>query len=86
MRIGIDLGGTKIEAIALREGGRELFRRRVDTPRGSYDGTIRAIAQLVDAADAAAGEQGTVGAEHRGKQRGRVGDVEDSISSRDAIR
>lgn len=61
MRIGIDLGGTKIEAIALREGGRELFRRRVDTPRGSYDGTIRAIAQLVDAADAAAGEQGTVG-------------------------
>jgi len=61
MRIGIDLGGTKIEAIALGDGGEELFRRRVDTPRGSYDGTIRAIAELVDAADAAAGEQGTVG-------------------------
>jgi fructokinase len=61
MRIGIDLGGTKIEAIALADGGREVFRRRVDTPRGSYDGTIRAIAELVDAADAAAGERGTVG-------------------------
>jgi fructokinase len=38
-----------------------VFRRRGDTPRGSYDGTIRAIAELVDAADAAAGERGTVG-------------------------
>jgi fructokinase len=61
MRIGIDLGGTKIEAIALAGDGRELFRRRIDTPRGSYEGTIRAIAALVAAADAAAGARGTVG-------------------------
>ena len=61
MRIGIDLGGTKIEAIALADEGREVFRRRVDTPRGSYEGTIRAIAQLVEAADTALGGRGTVG-------------------------
>jgi len=61
VRIGIDLGGTKIEAIALADEGREVFRRRVDTPRGSYEGTIRAIAQLVEAADTALGGRGTVG-------------------------
>src|SRR5258705_6383944 len=61
LRIGIDLGGTKIEAIALGADGSERFRRRVDTPRGDYDGTLRAIAGLVRAAEDAAGERGTVG-------------------------
>ena len=46
MRIGIDLGGTKIEAIAL-EGAREVLRKRVATPRGDYAGTVRAVAALV---------------------------------------
>jgi fructokinase len=46
MRIGIDLGGTKIEAIAL-EGAREVLRKRVPTPRGDYAGTIAAVASLV---------------------------------------
>lgn len=55
-RIGIDLGGTKIEAIALDASGAEVFRKRVPTPRGDYDATLRAIAALV----AEAGE-GTVG-------------------------
>lgn len=50
MRLGIDLGGTKTEVLAL-EGGRELFRRRVATPR-DYDGSIRAIAALVRGTDA----------------------------------
>jgi len=54
-RIGIDLGGTKIEAIAL-EGAREVFRKRVATPRNDYEATVRAVAALV----AEAGE-GTVG-------------------------
>lgn len=45
MRIGIDLGGTKIEAIAL-EGSREVARRRVPTPRGDYGATIAAVASL----------------------------------------
>ena len=49
MRMGIDLGGTKTEVLAL-EGGRELFRRRVATPR-DYDGSIRAIAALVRGTD-----------------------------------
>ncbi|HEY5897536.1 MAG TPA: ROK family protein [Burkholderiales bacterium] len=47
MRIGIDLGGTKIEAIALDERGRELFRKRVLTPRGDYAATLVTIAALV---------------------------------------
>jgi len=45
-RIGIDLGGTKIEAIAL-EGSREVFRKRIAAPRGSYEATISAVASLV---------------------------------------
>jgi fructokinase len=46
-RIGIDLGGTKIEALALDAEGREAFRKRIATPRGDYDGTIAAVASLV---------------------------------------
>jgi fructokinase len=56
LRIGIDLGGTKIEAIALEPDGREIFRKRVLTPRGDYDATIAAVAALVHDAGA-----GTVG-------------------------
>jgi fructokinase len=47
MRIGVDLGGTKIEAIALR-GEREIaLRKRVQTPQGSYEGTLDAIVALI---------------------------------------
>jgi fructokinase len=46
LRIGIDLGGTKIEGIAL-DGSRELARARVDTPRGDYDATLTAIVDVV---------------------------------------
>jgi fructokinase len=45
-RIGVDLGGTKIEAIALGGGGEELARRRIPTPVGDYDATVRAIRDL----------------------------------------
>jgi fructokinase len=55
MRIGIDLGGTKIEIIALDSSGRERFRQRVPAPRGSYDATIAAIQGLVAAAEQAVG-------------------------------
>lgn len=44
MRIGIDLGGTKIEVIALSNEGQELFRKRTDTPRFDYQQTLQAIA------------------------------------------
>ncbi len=47
LRIGIDLGGTKIEALALDGAGREVFRKRVPTPRGDYAATISAVRQLV---------------------------------------
>jgi len=61
MRIGIDLGGTKIEAIALADDGAELVRRRTSTPPGDYDATLSAIASLVDEVEARTGERGTVG-------------------------
>ena len=54
-RIGIDLGGTKIEIIALDASGAECFRRRIATPREDYEGTLAAIATLVREAEAAVG-------------------------------
>lgn len=59
-RIGIDLGGTKIEAIALNESGLEVFRQRLETPR-SYDGCLEAVQLLVERADAATSDRGSVG-------------------------
>lgn len=61
MRIGIDLGGTKTEVIALSEQGEQLFRHRLPTPRDDYHQTIETIARLVDMAEQATGETGTVG-------------------------
>ena len=55
MRIGVDLGGTKIEAVVLDDAGAERFRRRVPTQRGDYDGTVTAIATLVHEAEREAG-------------------------------
>jgi fructokinase len=60
IRIGIDLGGTKIEGIAL-DDSREVARRRIDTPRDDYDTTIGAIATLVGDLERTAGATGTVG-------------------------
>lgn len=61
MRIGIDLGGTKIEVIALEDNGDTLFRKRVATPRGNYRATLDAIAGLVNDAEMATGKRGRVG-------------------------
>src|SRR5262249_15819469 len=60
LRIGVDLGGTKIEAIAL-EGGRERLRRRVATPREDYEATLAAIADLVRGIERELGREGSVG-------------------------
>ena len=54
LRIGVDLGGTKIEAIAL-DGNREVFRKRIPAPRGDYAATLTAIRILLE------GLEGTVG-------------------------
>ncbi|EMT5584853.1 TPA: fructokinase [Providencia stuartii] len=61
MRIGIDLGGTKIEVIALDDNGETLFRKRVATPKGDYNATLNAIAGLVHDAEVATARKGSVG-------------------------
>ena len=61
MRIGVDLGGTKIEAIALDRGGQERGRRRVPTPRGRYGATLAAITTLVEGLERESGEPARVG-------------------------
>ena len=61
MRIGIDLGGTKIEAIALDEQGNELARKRVATPSDDYHKILNTIKQLVDVLEAETGCKGQVG-------------------------
>ncbi len=59
--LGIDLGGTKIELIALDDQGRERLRRRVATPQGDYDATIEAVAGLVEAAERELGPAASLG-------------------------
>jgi fructokinase len=61
MRIGIDLGGTKIEAIALDEKSVALYRSRIPTPVGDYLGTLNAVAELVFAIEHKLGRPGSVG-------------------------
>lgn len=60
VRIGIDLGGTKIEGVALR-GSDEVARMRAPTPRGDYPATVEAVAALVDALEQRAGARASVG-------------------------
>jgi fructokinase len=61
MRIGIDLGGTKIEGIAIDESGVERHRVRIPTPKGSYDAVVQAVTHLVHAIETDRGQEGTVG-------------------------
>lgn len=61
VRIGVDLGGTKIEAVALDDDGTILARRRVATPQGDYAATLQAIIGLVSAIEGELGVKGSVG-------------------------
>jgi fructokinase len=61
MKLGIDLGGTKIEIIALDDHGKELLRRRIPTPQGNYLETLNSITQLVRDAESELACQGSVG-------------------------
>ena len=61
IRLGIDLGGTKIEGIALDARGRTLAGRRVATPREDYAGTVAAVTGLVAALEDEVGARGSVG-------------------------
>ena len=57
-RLGVDLGGTKIEALLLGAQGEQLWRERVATPQGDYRATLQAIASLVARAEAETGTRG----------------------------
>ena len=61
LRIGIDLGGTKIEVVALGEAGQVLARHRVPTPQGDYAATLAAVVGLVERVEDETGRRGTVG-------------------------
>ena len=60
-RIGVDLGGTKIEAILLDESGQPLFRERSETPKGDYQATLQAIVELIDRAGVEINQEASVG-------------------------
>jgi fructokinase len=60
-RFGIDLGGTKIELLALSADGCEVWRERVATPQGDYQGTLEAIQGLILRAEAGLGGSGSLG-------------------------
>jgi fructokinase len=66
LAIGIDLGGTKIEIIALDGDGTELVRRRRPTPRGDYEATLEAIAELIAGVEQEVGRRASVGIGHPG--------------------
>src|SRR4051812_49606966 len=61
MLIGVDFGGTKIEAVALAREGALLARKRVPTPQGDYDGCIAAVAALVQELETTLAEEASVG-------------------------
>ncbi len=61
IRIGIDLGGTKIEGIALDEDGVELVRQRVATPEGNYQGTLVAIKSLIEQLESSIKQKASIG-------------------------
>lgn len=81
MRIGVDLGGTKIEAICLDEAGRSLLRRRIDAPRDDYSATLEAIRGLVVSLEAELGRRGTVGVGMPGAVSARTGLVKNANST-----
>lgn len=74
MRIGVDLGGTKIEVAAFDPHGAEIWSRRGPTPTGDYDATIAAIRELVNTAEEELRQRATVGVGHPGAER-----VEDDL-------
>ena len=81
MRIGIDLGGTKIEGIALSDAGQTLCRKRIPTPREDYTGTLDAITRLVAEIERATASSGTVGVGIPGAVSPATGQVKNANST-----
>jgi fructokinase len=80
MRIGIDLGGTKIEAIALADDGSVLVRRRVPTPSNGYEPVLNAIGALVTFVEQETGKRGTIGVASPGAISKHTGLIKNSNS------
>jgi fructokinase len=81
MRIGIDLGGTKIEAIALDDDGATLVRRRVPTPCGDYPAILDAVGDLVAFLERETGRRGSVGVASPGAISKQTGVIKNSNSA-----
>ncbi|MGB4467918.1 MAG: ROK family protein [Azovibrio sp.] len=81
MRLGVDLGGTKIEVLALADTGEQLLRRRIPTPKGDYPATLAAITRLVQEAEAELGQRGSVGIGIPGTLAGDTGLVKNANST-----
>jgi fructokinase len=81
MRIGIDLGGTKIEAIVLADDGAEIRRRRIATPRGDYEATLLALKDLVNVFERDVGAVRSVGVGHPGALSRRTGLIKNANST-----
>lgn len=81
IRIGVDLGGTKIEFVALERDGRELHRHRIATPRFDYEGTVRAIAEAVEGIEKKLGRGATVGVGIPGTISAKTGLVKNANST-----
>mgnify|MGYP006275823663 CR=1 FL=1 len=79
--IGVDLGGTKIEIIALGPDGATLERRRAPTPRDDYAATVRAVRDLVATTEGELGARATVGVGHPGSLSPRTGRVRNANST-----
>ena len=80
IRIGVDLGGTKIEAIALDRDGLVLSRRRIASPSHDYAQTIDAVRGLVEALERELGERGSVGIGTPGAISSRTGRIKNANS------
>ena len=81
VRFGIDLGGTKIEGVALGADDAELSRHRRPTPRDDYAGTVETIAAIIAALEADIGARGSIGIGIPGSLSPRTGLVQNANST-----
>lgn len=80
MRLGVDLGGTKIEVAVLDDDARTVWRERVPTPKGDYEGTVEAMAGLIERAEAETGGQCRIGVGTPGTISPRTGLIKNANS------
>jgi len=81
IRIGVDIGGTKMAVAALDESGAELFRRRSDAPNGAYPDALRSLADAVLAAEREIGKPCTVGIGTPGAVSAKTGILRNAYAS-----